>query len=252
MTPEALLWVWDQASTPLGTGASVTRRALTMLWAAYPEIAPEELESWPLGERDRHLLALREGLFGTSLSTFDPCPACGEKSEFSVSTADLAALPASSEGDHAVEIGDLTLRFRLPNSRDLLAAEAASEATEAEDILLHRCLLSAQRKTKSGRPKAIEPAALRLSSEEKESLAQRLNELDPLAEVLLDLQCASCGHRWQRLLEVAEILHREMLLLAARLLAEVARLARGYGWTEREVLSLSPARRRAYLELLPS
>ena len=38
---------------------------------------------------------------------------------------------------------------------------------------------------------------------------------------------------------------------ARRLLGEVHRLARAYGWREHDVLALGAARRAAYLELVP-
>jgi hypothetical protein len=240
MTPQALLWLWDQGSAPHAGSQSGTRRALTLLAAAFPELDPDELEAWPLGERDRHLLALREGLCGRDLPGRDPCPGCGELAEFSLSTADLLALPAASTAEQSLEIGDLRLRFRLPNSRDLLAAEEAESPDAAEQLLLRRCLLGAQRQGE----------AAELTDPEIEALAQRMAELDPLAEVLLDLSCAHCGHRWRRGLEIAEIVFAEVRLLARRLLEEIAWLARCYGWTEGEILALSPARRRAYLELI--
>jgi hypothetical protein len=39
---------------------------------------------------------------------------------------------------------------------------------------------------------------------------------------------------------------------ARRLLHEIHSLARAYGWSESEILTLSPARRQAYLELIGS
>ena len=51
-------------------------------------------------------------------------------------------------------------------------------------------------------------------------------------------------------LDPVELLWRELRLRAEGLLADVAMLARGFGWSEREILELGAIRRAAYLQLL--
>jgi len=81
-------------------------------------------------------------------------------------------------------------------------------------------------------------------------LAARLAEQEPGAELLLDLTCGPCGHRWQPLLDVGAFLWAEIDVLARRLLHEVHVLARAYGWRETEIMAMSAARRRLYLDLV--
>jgi hypothetical protein len=51
-------------------------------------------------------------------------------------------------------------------------------------------------------------------------------------------------------LDNAGILWREVALAARRLLAEIHRLARAYGWSEQAITAMSATRRATYLEML--
>jgi hypothetical protein len=80
------------------------------------------------------------------------------------------------------------------------------------------------------------------------AVAARLGELDPQADLMVPLECPECGHGWQSSLDIAEHLWTEIDTYAKRLIYEVTGLATAFGWTEAEVLAVSPARRRMYLE----
>jgi hypothetical protein len=58
--------------------------------------------------------------------------------------------------------------------------------------------------------------------------------------------------RWQAPLDVGEALWQKVRTAAEHLLLDIDTLARAYGWTEREVLRLSPLRRAAYLQMVTS
>jgi hypothetical protein len=81
-------------------------------------------------------------------------------------------------------------------------------------------------------------------------MAQRLNEMDPLAVCLLDVRCPECGVYWECELDVAEFVWVEIEAEALRVLRDVHTLASACGWHEADILAMSPLRRRAYLELV--
>jgi hypothetical protein len=64
------------------------------------------------------------------------------------------------------------------------------------------------------------------------------------------LTCPQCAHQWQAPLDIVSFLWSEVHAWAIRLLREIHELASAYGWSEAEILALSPWRRRAYLELV--
>ncbi|MGH8445497.1 MAG: hypothetical protein ACREVL_09520, partial [Solimonas sp.] len=54
---------------------------------------------------------------------------------------------------------------------------------------------------------------------------------------------------WPALIDIAEALWQELRSRAEKILLEVDALASAYGWSEEQVLALSPVRRAAYLQL---
>ena len=51
-------------------------------------------------------------------------------------------------------------------------------------------------------------------------------------------------------LDIAGFVWREVALAARRLLTEIHRLARAYGWSQQAIAAMSTPRRAAYLEML--
>ena len=75
-------------------------------------------------------------------------------------------------------------------------------------------------------------------------------QADPLAEVLVALQCPECGAAFDADLDPSGFVWEVLEARAAQTLREVDELARAYGWTEDVILGLAPARRTAYLEIV--
>lgn len=244
LTPIGLLNAWER-----GQGEGPTLRALALLAAADPETPWEELCALPLGERDRRLLAVREGTLGRRIESVARCPGCGEPLDVTLDTRELRGGGSEGEvpvGGELCRDGALTLRFRLPNSLDLLAAERCADVQEGRRRLAERCVVEARR---DGEPV---PAGVPASLDEDDvaALAAALAAADPGAELLLELRCPACEHGWRELLDVATFLWAEIDVQARRLLREVHVLARAYGWREPDVLALNPRRRRLYLEMV--
>src|SRR5206468_1064558 len=89
-----------------------------------------------------------------------------------------------------------------------------------------------------------------LPNEVVEALSHAILAADPQAEIIVALSCPGCGRYWELLFDIAHFFWNEMAAQARRLLQEIDALARAYGWTEREILNLSPVRRQTYLELI--
>jgi hypothetical protein len=146
------------------------------------------------------------------------CPSCDEALEAELSASELV-LPVAELPQG--------LGFRLPNSIDLVAVRGLEDPERA---LLQRCV-----EGDAGDPQQI---------------AARMAEADPQSDLEIGLTCPSCGHAWSAPFDISSYFWSEVDAWAQRLLLEVHQLARGYGWSERDILSMSAPRRRAYLELL--
>jgi hypothetical protein len=83
-----------------------------------------------------------------------------------------------------------------------------------------------------------------------ETVEARLAQLDAALEFGLDFECPACAHKWRSVFDIAGYFWTEIADAAKRLMGEVHELAQAYGWNEREILALSPRRRRAYLGLV--
>ena len=193
----------------------------------------------PIGERDRRLLAMRTAVLGGRLDCETPCPACGERLEMALESTALACPPVEPGGTSVLEDGGWRVRFRLPTSADLAACVGEPAAGSA---LLASCVVEAAEGDERRPPQELPPYL-------REELSTRMAALDPQADLLLALECPACGHGWQADLDVGAFVLAEIDAHAARLLGEVHGLARAYGWSEADILALSPARRRRYLEL---
>jgi hypothetical protein len=218
-TESDLLAVWEA-----GLGQSSLLRALSL--AAAGGADPATVADLTVGQRESVVLALRESCFGHSLPCAVTCPECAEQLELELTVDDVRAEAAS--GGTSIMVDDRELRVRPVTSRDLLEVDA--DRPDARERLLSRCVDDA------------------LPDELFDAVATLLSTLDPQADVLIPLDCATCGHEWSAPFDIADYLWVEIETYARRLLLDVHALASAYGWTETDVLAVSPARRRFYLE----
>src|SRR5262249_50219709 len=150
-------------------------------------------------------------------------------------------LPGSPE-TYQLRDGRYEIQYRLPNSADLLAlAESGGVATASQ--LVERCVEWAMHLDRPVQGTDLpEPVVARLG--------EAAGQHDPTAEIGVGLACPACGHEWAPLFDVAAYFSAELDDWAQRLLADIHALALAYGWSEPQILELSHARRRLYLEMV--
>lgn len=234
-----------------GLHRSAVERALLILSAAYPEMSWQQLAALSVGERDARLLGIREHTLGTGLDIFTNCPSCQQELELHLTTTTLRTPVLHEErgagNEFSTVIGDLMVQYRLPDSSDMQAVAACTDIDDARNLMLQRCILDIQN---SREQRALEKSVHTFSPEFVTALAGQIAEKDPQAEILLNLRCAQCQHEWQSLFDIAAFFWSELETHAKRLLNEIYLLARAYHWSERDILALSPLRRRWYLEMV--
>jgi predicted RNA-binding Zn-ribbon protein involved in translation (DUF1610 family) len=240
---EELLRVWEESRR-----AHPVRGALLALAAASPGPGWDGWARAPIGERDGALLRLHEQLFGGELHTTATCPSCGERLESEFSAQDIRrrepAPPGAGGAALSLKGEGFDIEYRLPTSEDLLqiAAERSDSTSDAER-LLRRCVSRARR---GGR--VVDPSSLPENVIDR--IADGMAQHDPDADVRVALACPACGNAWELLFDIVTYFWGELDDWAQRILADVHALARAYGWTEREILALSPARRQVYLDMV--
>ncbi|HNB52700.1 MAG TPA: hypothetical protein PK530_12190 [Anaerolineales bacterium] len=241
LSASQLLGVWETGWTQ-----SPLHRALTILTVAFPEISAEALASLPMGQRDARLLALRAQTFGPRLNSLAMCPACGERLELAFDVDDICVgeisdgHPPAPEATLSLSLDDYSITFRLPNSLDLAAV---TNEADPRQLLLTRCLLTAAHKGKPCSP-------TRLPQKIVQALVEKMSEVDPQADIQLDLTCPACQHEWLAAFDILAFFWTEIHHWAQRTLREIHLLAVAYGWSEHEILALSPWRRAMYLQMV--
>jgi hypothetical protein len=222
VTELALLAAWES-----GVGRPAVDRAVTLA-ALASGLPAEDVADLPLGHCDLLLLRLREQCFGPGLDGLARCPHCDAELDVRIGIDELRvdAGTAGTVGE-AIEVAGAQVRLRPLTSRDV------RECGGGRDRLLARCV--------AGAPEAPGPDLLA-------AVEGRLDLLDPQAAVALTLDCPVCGTAWQAPVDVTEFVWSEVDRFARRLLSDVHILARTYGWSEFDVLAVSPPRRRFYLQ----
>ena len=194
-------------------------RAIAILWAAN---APEngDAADLPIAERDRLLLSIRARTFGSALPARATCPDCGAELEMDLDIDRLIeAIPSPNRPDAIL---------RPLTSRDL----AAVSGLPADQ------LAPALRVRLTGRE---------LGGAEAEELDRRIEQAAEDIELRTRLTCSECGADWVETLDIVAHVWTDFETAAMTLLGNVAELASAFGWSEQAILSLSPARRMAYL-----
>lgn len=231
-----LLDIWER-----GQRQSLPERMIAFLGAAGVCGDADALSALSIGQRDAHLLTLREGLFGPRLSFVAACAACDGSLESELAVADIRT-EGEVEAEYMVEAAGFHATFRLPASHDLVAVVSGGRAA-ARANLLDRCIL--ELRAPGGAPACTN----RLPQEVADAIALRMAAADPQADLELALSCPTCGHAWRAAFDIAGFVWRELHAWAKLTLGDVHELARAYGWREADILALSPTRRQIYLEL---
>lgn len=238
---ETLLQAWETLH-----GTTNTERALGLLGAVWPELDRAQWRRVSIGDRDACLFLLQESLFGAELRTLATCPACSERLESRFMVRDVCTpspqLPQPREPLELTHDG-YRVRFRVPCSDDLLDLPSAAEVGDGAAALLRRCVIEAHRED-------APIASASLPAEVRQRLGDIMAEQDPFADLQMTVNCPACHHLWSATLDIAAYLWGELDDWAQDLLAEVHALARHYAWSERDILTMSPVRRRFYLDLV--
>jgi hypothetical protein len=241
-TTAALAALWDDARD-----LPAPRRAQLLLRLGYPGLPAENIAALPLGARDGLLLRLRRLLFGDEIEAVVQCPSCGETATTSFASGELVtdsavdAAVRQAGAEARLEVQGWRIGYRLPAVKDALtlAGEPDSDARR----LVELCITEAVHLGAPSRKEAIPEVVL-------SAIAAEMLQADPNADLLLDMACPACSRQWSVGFDVPAYLWMEVRTWARRNLREVAVLARAFGWSEAEIMAMSPVRRGDYLDLV--
>ena len=232
-TTTGLLDTWER-----GLGQPPVEQSLVMAAAA----TGGPVAHLTVGERDRRLIDLWQE-FGPAVTAVTACPACGEELELAFGLAELQAAGSPPAEPVSVLLDGYAVTARPPTGHDLIACRRPGDLDATRAALLDACVVSARRD-------GTDVAAVDLPPVVVAAVEDALARVDPQADPLIGVSCPDCGHEWEAGLDVGEFLWARLDVWARRLLYDLHRIASAYGWPEGEILALSPARRRFYLEAI--
>jgi hypothetical protein len=224
-----LLQLWER-----GEARHPIDRALLLCSAARPDLTVETLVGLPLGRINAQLLRLRAALFGDSLLLQARCEACNEALELPLMVGELLGQVAELEVAGAISCQGFW--FRQPTSRDLAGVAGHDDAEAAAVQLLESCWID-------------KPDGEKLTKTLLSAVDALLEQGDPLADPQLVVSCPACDRQMTVTFDPGQLLWEEVGEQVRQFMFQVHVLAKAYGWTESDILALSPRRRRKYLQL---
>lgn len=242
------------AALPVERLSTILARCITHLGDRACE-SLEQVRELTLGDREALLLHIQRLTFGDDMACTLPCPSCSKVMDFQIQAHRLILHAPEPRQQYLEEsfLLDATrwhVRFRLPRASDVeTALHQCCRNTEAAAIaVLRRCIDWVRHDGAQNGEENISIAnwPAQLSAQ----ISERMAELDPQAETMLQMECPSCGHGFKAPFDAADYFVRELAARERQLFCDVHTLALAYHWSESEILNMAPRKRKLYLELL--
>ncbi|MDH3403452.1 MAG: hypothetical protein OES32_06420 [Acidobacteriota bacterium] len=228
-------------------GRSRPEKVTAALAAALREVGgspatPESVRRLTIADRQfltRQLAAQlgRDGLWLTAR-----CGHCDAHYDFYVEQSILPAKQGRADSPYVtVETSRGRCRLRLPTGADQEAVAALDEPDGALAALVERCLVAVGESEVDAEDGMRPP----FDDDDLERIDRALEEAAPEVTLWVQAACPECAGINQVWVDPYACLED-----GGELFVEIHQLAMGYHWSESDILSLTPARRRLYLRLL--
>jgi hypothetical protein len=193
-----------------------------------------------VGDRVALMLQLHRLTFGDKIDCIVTCPACRDEMSVGLSAGQLLQ-PAMGEPavQSEVAVGDVVLRIRPVTGADVEALARSEKGVSLAEALVRSCIISSDR-----------PLPSPLPQETIAEVSAKLEEMDPQADILLDLSCPACGHHFKAPFFIDDFILREIRTRTRELEREVHWIAFNYHWSEDDILSLPGSKRSRYVDLI--
>lgn len=199
----------------------------------------ETVRNLTLGDRVALILNLRRLTFGDKLECILACPECKDNMSLSISVKKLLIPIMVNVGSkNVIKVGKFVLNLRPVTGVDLEEV-LRNDDTEKSEQLVRSCIID----SKPPLPEKLSPVLL-------EKVSSKLGELDPQADLILELSCPSCGNSFQTIFDAEKFIFEEIDMRQKQLDEEVHWLAFNYNWSEDAILSLPLAKRKRYVDLI--
>lgn len=200
------------------------------------QVTPELVNQIVIGDKNRLLLAIRKRTLGETIDCVNYCSRCNSEFSFELQISQLLSDLKTYPETFEITIDTYELTLRSLTVGDLIEA---SKRDHPIDTLNKRCII----KTKPLLPQKIPEHIQGIISE-------ALEQLDPMAEIPLDLICPECGYKFTILFDPETYFLEEFRKLIDQFYREVFLIAINTQWNKDAILSLPVYIRKNYITQL--
>jgi hypothetical protein len=209
-----------------------------------PTMSEEIARNMLVGDREYLVVRLFEQSCATAINTQLQCPGedCRAIMDVTLPLCEMKPDPKPvSRGYHELNLRSdpsRTITFRLPTGADQEALSSIEDEARAAAVLLARCT-------------GLDQDELdRLGAAACEEIEAAMEQLAPEADIEIEANCPECGRLFSG--RASWPLHclADVASQAARVEQDVHVLAWHYHWSEADILFLTRAKRRRYIDLI--
>ncbi len=225
------------SSTPVFIQSAELLRRVAAFDGLDEGLVREAINHLSIGDRVLLMLHLRRQILGDTMHCTLDCPKCGEKMSLDFSVSALVGQRKTMQPNNVVTAGGLLIEVRPAThlNQTLLLSNEGMQA------FVRSCIVSCKPPLESGNTNDNAIAF---------AVDQKLKEIDPLADIALDLKCPACGNSFDAPFDPEAFFLDEISMRSRQLDWEVHWLAFHYHWSEESILSLGTERRRRYIDLI--
>jgi len=200
-----------------------------------------------IGKRTEYLLTLTSLSNSSKINVNLRCSnlECQQQMEITIPLLEITRLQQQSENQKteiAIATEKLSLRKPTGNDQKLWLEQHFPDEGSATLAMVQSLLVSEQPSTFK-----------QVYSEEKdwiEMLNQVMEEIDPLVNFNLQVNCPYCGSKNLQDFDLGAWALQQLYGVQQQLIVTIHRLASHYHWSESEILAIPPGRRSCYLALI--
>lgn len=217
----------------LAIDADDTRAALRLLERLFEAGAdPRELTA---PERDRVLAEVYVRNYGDRIQSEPHCAKCGVRFDVDFRLSELVESTWPTAPPRRLDIDDLRC-LRVPNGCDELAVRGLA-GNDALEALAARCTVARTSGSQSTPPIPVA------------DMSTLLEQTAPVLDLELGANCPDCSAHNDLGFRIQSYLLQRLLAERRQLPGQLDRLARAYGWSATEILSLPRTTRMELVEL---
>jgi hypothetical protein len=214
----------------------------------------EIIRSLTVGDRIALLMQLRKLTFGDQMQCNITCPSCKEVMSLDLSTSKLLQPPIPEpKSEYTINVENFLLTIRPVAGKDQESLFENYDDNNSDNNLVENKndrFVQAERLTKGCILSSTPSLPNNFTDDFIAMTSSKLEELDPQADVVLELCCPSCQHSFKDSLDIENFFFQEIYTSHKQIEREVHWMALNYHWSEDSILSLPLRKRKRYIELI--